>query len=168
MPAELAYAIRRLLPYEAEAYRAIRLEALQTEPGIFGNSYAKESDFPDEQWQARVSNPHGAVFGLYHGEELVGLTGIVVDAEVDPVTGYMTQSYIRPEHRGRRLSRMLYDARIAWARERGLKRLTIGHRESNAVSKAANQRYGFRYMHREEQLWSDGGREAMVYYELEL
>lgn len=162
-----AYSVRAFLPHQAEAYKAIRLEALRTEPGMFGNSYATEAAYPDDHWQARIDGPRAAAFGLYHGEELVGLTGIIVDAEKRD-EAYITQSYIRAPHRGQGLARMFFDARMAWARERGVKRLVVCHRVCNLPSKASILRHGFRYTHSEERLWPDGGREATLYYVLEI
>jgi GNAT superfamily N-acetyltransferase len=163
-----AYSIHRFPPEALPAYKAIRLEALQTEPGFFGNSYDFEAALTDAQWAARLSNASGACFGLYHGDELIGLTGIVVSDPGKPREAYMTQSYIRKEHRGLGLSRLLYEARLAWANEYGIIRLVIGHRESNAASKAANQHFGFHYTHSESRNWPDGHTEDMCYYELYL
>jgi GNAT superfamily N-acetyltransferase len=163
----MSFSIHRFVPEEMAAYRAIRLEALEEEPGMFGNSYATEAAYEDQVWRARLENPFVACFGLYRLKHLIGLTSIVSD-EDKPEEAYMTQSYIRKPFRGRGLSRMLYDARFEWARERGIKRLIIGHRESNIISKAANQRYGFKYSHRIARLWPDGGKEDMLYYTLEL
>jgi RimJ/RimL family protein N-acetyltransferase len=162
----MSFSIRRFLPEDVSAYRAIRLEALQMEPGMFGNSHATESSYEDRVWQARLENPLVACFGLYHAKTLIGLTSIVSDEE-KPGEAYMTQSYIRKAYRGRGLSRMLYEARFAWAKEQGIQRFIIGHRESNLVSKAANQRYGFKYTHRVARVWPDGAAEDMLYYMLE-
>lgn len=158
----------RIHPFQLpdlEAYRAMRLEALQTEAGNFGNSYAFEAAFTEAEWAGRISHPHGCCFGLYHDNELIGITGIISSGG-NPAEAYMTQSYIRKEYRGKNLSRMLYEARIDWARARGISCLIIGHRESNTVSKAANQRFGFTYTHQEDRQWPDGATEPMLYYKL--
>ncbi len=63
---------------------------------------------------------------------------------------------------------MLYQARLEWAGKRNLKRLIIGHRESNIASKNANQHFGFKYTHQEIRKWPDGSIEPMTYYELNL
>jgi RimJ/RimL family protein N-acetyltransferase len=159
------YTIRKFLPEEADAYKAIRLEALQTAPGNFGNSYAKELAFDDAVWLERLNNPNSACFGLFADEELIGLTGIFHDPN-QPGEAYMTQSFIRAEHRGKRLSRMFYETRIAWAIEKGLTCLLIGHRKSNIASYAANQAFGFKYSHSESRIWPDGVEEEMCYYKL--
>lgn len=158
---------RRFSLDDIDVYKAIRLEALLNDPGMYGNSYAMEVVLPEEEWADRIANPRFARFGLYDNTSLIGITGIVIDKD-KPGEAYMTQSYIRNAYRGQHLSRLLYDARIAWAKEQGVKRLIIGHRESNAASKAANQRYGFTFTHREANTWPDGAAEDMLYYELSL
>ena len=73
------------------------------------------------------------------------------------------------EHRGKGLSRLLYEARLSWAAQRPqLKRLRIGHRETNHSSMAANQRYGFKFVWRESLSWPDGSMDDVLYYELTL
>lgn len=161
------YHISQFRPEDVDLYRSMRLEALHLEPGMFGNSHAVESAFGPEQWLARLTNPFGACFGLYYGDDLIGITGISGEKD-KPEEAYMTQSYIRKAHRGKHLSRMLYEARFNWARARGIKRLIIGHRASNITSKAANQRFGFRYIYSQSRQWPDGATEDMLYYELML
>jgi GNAT superfamily N-acetyltransferase len=165
---EKQYTIRQLLREDVTQYKSMRLEALQLDRGMFGNSYEYEAGFPQEQWITRLSNPNGACFGLYYGDELIGITGIVVSDEEKPNEAYMTQSYIRKVYRGKGLSKLLYEARLEWARAHRIKCLKIGHRASNQASKSANQRYGFNYTHSESRTWPDGKTEDMLYYELVL
>jgi RimJ/RimL family protein N-acetyltransferase len=163
----MEYTIRQFLPHEAQLYKSIRLEALKLDPGMFGNSHATEAAYEDKVWQDRLNSTTTACFGLFRNDELIGLTSIVRNAE-KPEEAYMTQSYIRKAYRGKGLSRLLYEARISWAREHGIRHLTIGHRASNLASQAANQRFGFSYSHRLSRLWPDGAEEDMVYYSLDL
>lgn len=146
----------------------MRLEALKKEPGNFGNSYDMEAAFPEETWIARLTNPVGACFGLYHGNTLIGITAIVVTDKDKPQEAYLTQSYIRKEHRGKGLSQLLYNARINWAKQHDIKGLVIGHRETNIASKKANQHFGFVYSHSEPRNWPDGATENMLHYRLDL
>ncbi|HTH81295.1 MAG TPA: GNAT family N-acetyltransferase [Mucilaginibacter sp.] len=161
------YTIRGFLPEEVKQYKTIRLESLQLEAAVFGSNYAREAAFTAEQWLMRIAQPNSDCFGLYCDGELIGLTGIVID-KADPTLGHMTQSYIREAYRGRGLSRLLYDTRLAWAKQHQLQTLRIGHRESNTVSKAANQRYGFKFSYREPCTWPDGTDEDILYYDLQL
>jgi RimJ/RimL family protein N-acetyltransferase len=163
---ENQYTIRQFMPEDVEQYKSMRLEALQQDRGMFCNSYEYEASFPQEQWTARLSNPDRACFGLYCGNELIGITGIVVADKEKPDEAHMTQSYIRKEYRGKGLSILLYEARLAWAKAHQIKCLKIGHRASNLASRAANQHYGFTHTHSEPNTWPDGKTEDMFYYEL--
>lgn len=162
-----SYTIRQFSIADVDAYKRIRLEALATEPGMFGNSYAMEVALPQEDWINRIVQSGHARFGLYCNEELIGLTAIIINAE-NPTEAYMTQSYIHKAHRGKGLSAMLYDARIAWAKVNGVAILTISHRKSNLASKAANQHYGFIYHHTESRTWPDGVTEDNICYTLNI
>ncbi|RYZ52368.1 MAG: GNAT family N-acetyltransferase [Sphingobacteriales bacterium] len=152
---------------DLEAYKAMRLESLKNCPGYFGNSYDLEAAFPETEWQHRLTDTSRACFGLYHLDELIGITAILIE-DADARQAYLTQSYIRESHRKRGLSRLLYQARINWAKEQGVRKLIIGHRKSNEISRRANQRFGFIYTHCEPRDWPDGTSEPFLYYFLEL
>jgi len=161
------YTIRVFSLKDVQLYKNIRLEALQSEPSFFGSNYAREAAFTEEEWLSRINNNSSACFGLFYNEELIGLTGIYIDPD-NAALGQLAQSYIRKEFRGKGLSALLYDARIAWARDRGLNSLQVGHRENNIASKRANQHHGFKYTHREAVNWPGGSTGDILYYLLEL
>lgn len=159
-----AYQLRKLTLDDVPDYRRLRLEALRLHPGFFMRSYEQECTLSPEDWELRITDGDRCTFGLFFEMELVGITAIIAEGE----KGYLTQTYLRAEHRGRHLSRWFYEARIAWARERGLSFLEVAHRASNIVSGAANQHYGFCFSYAVPQQWPDGGAEEMLYYRLEL
>jgi RimJ/RimL family protein N-acetyltransferase len=158
------YKIRQLLENEANLYKSMRLEAIKKEPAMFRCTNPAEVDLTDEQWLERVKDPR-AVFGLFANDELVGMTSILL---LNNNEGYMGQSYVRKEHRGQGLSSLFYKIRMTWALDHQLKRLSVSHRESNIISKAANQRFGFQYSRREACNWQDGTTEDVLYYILDL
>lgn len=104
------YTIRQLLENEANLYKTMRLEAIQTEPSMFRCTTPAEADLTDAQWLERIKDPR-AVFGLFANDELVGMTSILLLNEEDR---YMGQSYIQKEHRGKGLSALFYKIRMAW------------------------------------------------------
>lgn len=159
------YTTRQFQATDWRQYKAIRLEALKAEPAVFASSYAEQLLFPDEYWQNRLCDNNCAYFGLYLGDELIGMSGIMCDAHHDR-EAELIASYIRKEYRGMDVAQLFYKARIEWARKTGIKRLIISHRESNAASRKANQRAGFQYTHRVSRLWHDGEWEDNLYYEL--
>jgi len=161
------YSIRLFLPGDASLYRAMRLEALKNEPGVYGANYAEEAALPESAWTEKINDPRRACFGLYADDELIGITGVIIDKD-DTGKGHMIQSYIRKAYRELGLSAILYKARIAWAQGRKLTGLAVGHKESNLASKAANQHFAFMYSHSEARTWPDGSTEEILYYELVL
>lgn len=159
------YNIQHLLPTDWEAFKVIRLEALQAEPAVYAASFDEMKDMPDEFWRTRLADNNWAYFGLYAAEELIGVSGIMRNID-NKDEAELIASYIRKEHRGKGLSQLFYIGRIEWARANGVGRLIISHRESNLASKHANQRFGFQFTHSVPRLWHDGKWEENVYYEL--
>lgn len=101
------YHIRQLLPAEGALYKTMRLEALQQEPAMFRSKYPPEITLTDEQWQQQVADADKAVFGLFAGDEMIGVTRIILQGEQGE-EGYPGQSYIRKAYRGHRPSDLLY------------------------------------------------------------
>ncbi len=150
---------------DKEAYKQIRLESLLKEPAVFGSNYAREAAFEEAEWGNRLLNPDAASFGLYRGSTLIGTTGILI---IEPGVALLIASYIRAAYRGKGLSALLYEARIAWAKAKGIKSIIVSHRKSNTASRAANQHFHFQYTHEEMTTWPDGQQEENVFYRLEL
>ncbi|PWC53938.1 GNAT family N-acetyltransferase [Azospirillum sp. TSO22-1] len=63
--------VRRLEAADAEAYRALHLEALRTHPAAFAASYEEECDLPTPAFAARLEQL--AVFGGFVDGELAGI-----------------------------------------------------------------------------------------------
>lgn len=156
------YKIRQLGEDEALFYKSMRLEAIQIEPAMFRSSTPAEADLTDDEWRERIKHPR-AVFVLFDDDKPIGMTSILLLSDKE---GYLGQSYIKKEYRGMGLAALLYQARMSWAAQQHLESLTVSHRESNAISKAANQRLGFNYTHREPVNWLDGTTEDVLYYVL--
>jgi RimJ/RimL family protein N-acetyltransferase len=167
----MAVLLRELKPQDWIALRRIRLHALRTEPGLFFKSYEEEAGLTDAEWIARASGDEThQLFGLFDGDELIGISGVVADPG-DPTGGTagFGMSYILPEYRGRGLAARFYEARLAWAVARPqFVRAAVGHRRSNEASRRTLTRFGFRWSHDEPHHWPDGETEDDVCYELPL
>lgn len=161
--------IRRLTPADWRANRAIRLEALAECPGNYFTSLAEAEARSDDEWRAMLENPDLAIFGLFDGDQLAGLTAIYIDGDdPDGRTAGLAMSYIRPGYRGRGLTALLYRARLGWARERGCTRVIVSHRASNTPSRRAIERHGFTRTGSRSHVWPDGVAEEDIQYELML
>jgi RimJ/RimL family protein N-acetyltransferase len=161
--------VRRLTVGDWEANREIRLEALAECPGNYFTPLAEAQARNEADWRAMLSDPDMAIFGLFDGDALAGLTAIYVSGE-DPSrrTGAFAMSYIRPAWRGRGLAPLLHRARLDWARASGMTRVIVSHRASNTPSRKAIERSGFTRTGARSYRWPDGVEEDDVQYELRL
>ncbi|HEY1727903.1 MAG TPA: GNAT family N-acetyltransferase [Candidatus Baltobacteraceae bacterium] len=158
-------------PDEWEPFRAMRLHALQSEPGVFLMSYAKESAQTDDEWRELLrGDEKKQVFGLFDGERLVGITAAFT-WRLDPSekTAVFAMSYIAPEYRKRGFSRLLYNARLDWVRAHAqVEKIVVSHRVSNEISAKANRPFGFEFVRTESKNWPDGTTEDELVYELRI
>lgn len=161
--------IRRLGVDDWQAFKDMRLEALQTNQNVFLGRYEKESAEPDSFWQDTLINrDKGAVFGLYDGQTMIGLTGVFRYRDSPEDTAILAMSFIRPEYRRRGLSTHLYEARIDWAKsQNGIQKIIVSHRGGNEASRAANQKFGFVYTGQNEENYPDG-KSMQQHYQLDL
>jgi RimJ/RimL family protein N-acetyltransferase len=162
------YSIRKLEESDWRIFADVRLLALRTDPKVFGSTYEWEAAFLEGEWRSQLSNPNSGIFAVFDDEGPVGVTGVAVDRD-DPSkkTALLWGSWLRPDARGKGLSKLLYEARILWAKNQpGVERIIVSHRESNVASKFANQRFGFGHTHTTEKKWNDGVVEKELHYEL--
>ncbi len=149
-------------------YKTMRLEALQLHQDVYGTSYDDMASRTDAEWQDIVSQDNSAFFGLFDGDQIIGIGGVFTQ-DASTRTGMLIAGYIRKEYRGQGLSRFLYQARIDWARQSGLfDRLLIGHREGNEASRRANQAFGFKPIGVIDYMFGNGETAKDYQYELRL
>lgn len=162
--------IRPLEPSEWKPFRDFRLGALKAAPGSFAGSFDDEVKRSPEDWRREIHAPTHQVFGLFDEEILIGITAAFT-WRGDPTgqTAVLAMSFILPRYRGRGLSRLLYESRLAWIRDRPkFRRVIISHRASNEASRHANQKHSFVPTERVSRVWPDGQTEDEVFYELKI
>jgi RimJ/RimL family protein N-acetyltransferase len=160
--------IRALDTSEWETFRDVRLAALKESPGTYFTGYEEVANWSADAWQDAIKGLGHQVFGLFDGNQLIGITAAFTDRE-DPTgqTALLAMSYIKPAYRARGLSDFLYRARLAWIRSQPqFRRVVVSHRKSNEASRRANQRYGFVQINVTSYTWPDGETEDNVSYEL--
>ncbi len=161
--------IRQLTENDWPMYREIRSEALAQEPEFF-TSCEDESNFISENWIEHITNKNGAIFGLFHKGQIIGVTSIHREND-DPKSyrAWMGSSYIKPEFRGNHLSDLLFETRIEWAKNQGnIIALVVAHRDNNLVSKKAIQHNGFKFIGSRTKTYLDGKPAASLVYERDL
>jgi len=108
--------IRRLLPTDWPAFRALRLEALKADPLAFGSTRRRETAYPEHRWrewtQSGAAGDRSATFVVEtEPGRLLGMAGVFTDRGEYHVWGM----WVSPEARGRGLGRDLLDRVLAWA-----------------------------------------------------
>jgi RimJ/RimL family protein N-acetyltransferase len=135
--------VRALAPKDRQIFRAIRLKALHAHPAVYLSSHRAEEKISESDWKDMLDGKGKCIFGLFATNQLIGLAAVFTWRN-DPTgrTGVMAMDYIDAEYRGRHLSKLLYEARINWARDHlPFNRLIISHREGNEASHRANQAF---------------------------
>ncbi len=107
--AKAAIEIRPLTEVDADAFRALRLAALQDTPEAFGSSYQEEADRPREFFVARAAPPEPSVtFGAFADTRLVGMAGLSVSNRLkERHKAYMWGVFVLADFRGRGVGRKL-------------------------------------------------------------
>ncbi len=160
--------IRPLVPSEWQMFRDIRLFALKSAPGMFESTYAQAAARSEADWRTLLSSERQQIFGMFDADKLVGIAGVFT-AKDDPATAHLVMDFILPEYRGKKLWRLMYQARLDWARRRkAFGRAVVAARESNATSLASMRAAGFRETRRETHTWPDGATEDEIWFELKL
>ncbi|MES2254219.1 MAG: GNAT family N-acetyltransferase [Pseudomonadota bacterium] len=162
--------IRALEPSEWEILREFRLASLRDAPGVFATGYDAAAMWLPDDWRAETKGPDHQVFGLFDEKRLIGITATFT-YRGDPTgqTALLAMSFILPPYRGRGLSRMFYEARLAWIwAQPQFRRVIVSHRKSNEASRRANQRHGFVQTSTASHTWPDGETEDEIFYELEI
>jgi GNAT superfamily N-acetyltransferase len=112
--------VRIFGPDEWALYRELRLAALADSPDAFGSTFARESEFSDDEWANRLAsavdsgNDHPVVAEI--DGRGVGLAWGRIDGS-GPAVARLYQVWVHPDHRSHGAGRMLLDSVVEWARE---------------------------------------------------
>jgi ribosomal protein S18 acetylase RimI-like enzyme len=110
--------VRKLGPSDAQAFQAVRLQALREDPIAFASSYEEERDLSLATIAERlVATDDRAIVGAFDGPLLVGLAAWHRE-EMRKLQhkGFVWGVFVKESHRGQGLARRLLEAVIALAR----------------------------------------------------
>ena len=110
--------VRRLVPDDAPAHRALMLEAFARHPEAFTSTAAERAALPLEWWQARLAPASREVlFGAFDGDRLAGTVGLALEQRARTRhKALLFGMYVAPDCRSRGLGGRLVDAVLAHAR----------------------------------------------------
>ena len=95
-------------PQDWQGLRAIRLEALRSEPAAFSSSYEETLARSDEHWQQRLANDHSVhLLAKARGRPIGMVGGYLGSDEGDDCIAVVFGMYLTREHRGRGIGRLL-------------------------------------------------------------
>ncbi len=129
----------------AEAYKRVRLEALQDSPTAFGSTYARESRFTDAQWLKRAANlsgKRGIGFLAMEGDAPCGIIGAFLD-EHQRDKAQIVSMWVAPAWRRTGLGTLLIHAIRSWAQTSGVRTLNLMVTSCNQAAIEFYHRCGF-------------------------
>lgn len=140
--------IRRLVPDDAQAYRALMLEAYERHPDAFTSTATERAALPLSWWEARLDASPGAhqiVLGAFAGERLAGAAGLLFETrEKSRHKANLFGMYVAPSSRHAGFGRQLVQAALAQAAARdGVKLVQLTVTQGNAAAQALYERCGF-------------------------
>jgi predicted GNAT family acetyltransferase len=153
-----SFEIITLSPTDWQRYRALRLEALQTEPRAFLTTYVSARRRPPETWQERLAEAQAGqsswLFFAQAGDRLVGLAGAFAVEELD--SAEIVQVYVSPDWRKKGVAAALIEATLAALAGKGILRalLTVNVEQRAAV--ALYQKLGFEIIGQSTEAMADG------------
>jgi len=162
--------VRAARPSDWMSVRTLCLESCEEPPLYLTRNESWASNGQDD-WVEYSVGPEHAIFLLFDLSisplEAIGKARISA-ANEDPTTAVADGIYIRPAYRGLGLSKLLWQARIHWARCNHFQRVTTIHHLSNVRSMRSIAAQGFVETERIEHDSTHEAKEPEVGYELRL
>jgi ribosomal protein S18 acetylase RimI-like enzyme len=151
--------VRRLVPDDAQAYRALRLRAFRDHPEAFTTSYEELQQQPLSESEQRLRAQHMKWWGAFVDGRLCGYVGLERETRTkNRHKATLLGMYVEPEAAGRGIGRALVDALLAQARIDGLESIVLTVTETNSAAVKLYERCGFRSFGIEPHAIKVGGR----------
>jgi GNAT superfamily N-acetyltransferase len=139
--------VRTLKPHEMTLHRELRLRALRDSPDSFGETWADAAARPASYWENLTRSvtgpgPH-VMFLASEGDQLIGSAYGLLDRERADA-GRVGGMWVEPAWRRRGVGCALLQEIVGWARERGLRRLSLWAPAHSPAALSLYRHAGFR------------------------
>lgn len=134
--------IRMLSPTDVAAFRAIRLESLQRDPGAFASHLEDWLKISEADWQRHLID--NAIFAAFEGETPVAIMGLMRQrARKMAHRATLIMVYVRKIWRSTGLAEALLDMVDRHAATLGIRQLELAARADNAGAVGFYEKAGF-------------------------
>lgn len=159
---QLDVRIRRLVPGEQGLYRAMRLQALQRNPRLYGSTYAESAATPMLPLERHIAanDEANVMFGAFTRGELGGMCGLIRETrEQTRHRAELVHMYVAPWLQGQGVGAHLVETTVRYGIDRvGLRQIVLGVMADNEPAIRLYRRSGFReYGRLERYFCSDSG-----------
>ena len=138
--------IKRITPETAFVFKRVRLRALAESPTAFSSTYARESQFADEEWRRRAERCSGdgkdAMFLAFEDYVLCGIAGTLRDMENEG-RAQLVSMWVDPAYRRLGVGKALIDAAVEWNLARAVSELALMVTSVNVAAISFYERLGF-------------------------
>ena len=120
--------VRPFRSKEWRLYRDLRLAALADSPNAFASLFALEQPRPDMEWEKQFAEGVSSHTDLPLVAELEGQPCGFVWVKVEPPEHNMArlyQTWVSPQYRRVGVGRLLLETAVTWAREMGVRQVTL-------------------------------------------
>ena len=139
--------IRKMVKADAEAYRDLRLRALQTNPEAFGGSIEESLQQDIEFFRNRIPEPdsENVIFVAEVDGQLLGMMGLMRnDRQKSKHRATVWGVFVDPVLRGKGVGRQLMDAILNHARQlNGLRHISLSVVTTNTAALKLYESFGF-------------------------
>lgn len=131
--------VTRLTEANWREFAVVRLRALTDSLGVDDPQYRHESTFTAAQWRRRLRE-HAQFVVLVEGRPV----GLISAQRENPESVYLYSLWLDPGARGHGFARPLVEAAVDWARDQGVRTVTLRVAADNAVARGVYENLGFR------------------------
>jgi ribosomal protein S18 acetylase RimI-like enzyme len=137
--------VAALGPPDWQDLRAIRLEALRSEPAAYSSSYEETLTWPDEEWRRRLANDQSVLLLARVQNRPIGMVGGYLGSdEGDESIAVVFGMYVTGAHRGKGIGRLLLTSLIdRLASFRHITTIRLGVTETQVPARRLYESVGF-------------------------